>query len=91
MRAQTRTANLHNVPSTRPPAVNSKPIIHPLSQNIYVNVSQHNHQAISAMRPAYNTATATTTHASISVDMSHVEKKNNAEPLQMNGFPGRKK
>ena len=59
MRAQTRTASLHNVPSTRPPAVNSKPIIYPLSQNIHVNISQHNHQAISAMCPAYNTATAT--------------------------------
>ena len=61
MRAQTRTASLHNGPGTRPPAVNSKPIIYPLSQNIHVNINQHNHQAISAMHPAYHTATATAT------------------------------
>ena len=39
--------------------VNSELIIYPLSQNIHVNISQQNHPAISAMCPAYNTATAT--------------------------------
>ena len=59
MRAQTHTASLHNAPSTRLPAVNSKLIIYPLSQNIHAHIRKHNHPAISAMCPAYNTATAT--------------------------------
>ena len=56
MRAQTHTASLHNAPSTRLPAVNSKLIIYPLSQNIHANIRKHNHPAISAMCPAYITA-----------------------------------